>query len=230
MTNVVVFSGTKCISAPEGKKTESVSESLGLVPFQQKLPIITHTSQQVFNDYTVVVEGEINDIADFTNLIELFAYATENDQILLQLFCPGGSMETTEYLCRRMDECEAKIVVEIGLTCASGASAMAMHADDWHIYDSSTMMIHSCSYGTGYAKESDIHGMVEYTHQMNRDFVERTYSGFLTEQEMTDVLRNGHNMYFHADELRKRMPLYAAYRAEREALLMEQLEAEQQAA
>ena len=61
-------------------------------------------------------------------------------------------METCDYLCRRMDECEAKITVEIGFTCASAASAIALQADDWVIYDSSTMMIHSCSYSPGTEK------------------------------------------------------------------------------
>jgi len=219
MTKVTI---TATANAAEKKKADG-ADGMSLVPFERKMPIITHKEQHIYNGYVVLIEGEIGDIADFANLIELFAYATENDTILLQLFCPGGSMETTEYLCRRMDECAAKLIAEIGLTCASGASALAMHADEWHIYDSSTMMIHSCSYGTGYAKESDIHGMVDYTHKMNRDFVERTYTGFLTPQEMTDVLRNGHNMYFHADELRKREPLYREYLAEQQKAYYEAL-------
>ena len=223
MTSVVIAPVGQASQAPEKKKVDN-SDGMGVFPFQKQLPIITVQEQRTSTVYAVVIEGEINDIADFSNLIELFAYCTEYDKIVMQLFCPGGSMETTEYLCRRMDECAAEIFVEIGLTCASGASALAMHADDWHIYDSSTMMIHSCSYGTGYGKEMDISGMAEFTKRMNRDFIERNYSGFLTEQEMTDVLRNGHNLYFHADELRERFPKYAQYRAEQEERLFAEMQ------
>ncbi|MNP49607.1 hypothetical protein D3C76_1438020 [compost metagenome] len=107
-----------------------------------------------------------------------------------------------------MDECEAHITVEIGMTCASTASAIALQADDWVIYDSSTMMIHSCSYSPGYGKESDIRSRAEYTERLNREWVERTYQGFLFEDECFEVTDNGKDLYFFANDLRERIPLF----------------------
>jgi ATP-dependent protease ClpP protease subunit len=115
-----------------------------------------------------------------------------------------------------MDECRAKIIAEIGLTCASACSAIALHADEWVVYDSSTMMIHACSYSPGYGKESDVRLSVAYTERINREWVERTYAGFLTDEEFVQILDYGRDLYFHADDLRDRLPKYAAYRAEKE--------------
>jgi hypothetical protein len=78
------------------------------------------------------------------------------------------------------------------------------------------MMIHACSYSPGYGKESDVRLSVAYTERINREWVERTYAGFLTDEEFVQILDYGRDLYFHADDLRDRLPKYAAYRAEKE--------------
>ncbi|MNH02793.1 hypothetical protein D3C79_620390 [compost metagenome] len=122
-----------------------------------------------------------------------------------------------------MDECEAHIIVEIGMTCASAASAIALQADDWVIYDSSTMMVHACSYSPGYGKESDIRSRVEYTERLNREWLERTYQGFLWEDEMIEALDYGKDLYLFADDLRERMPLLKEYRKTSKARKLEEI-------
>lgn len=164
--------------------------------------------------YAIPLTGPIGEIHEYHELVNILAYATEADEIYIRLSSPGGSLETCDYLCRRMDECEAKITVEIGFTCASVASAIALQADDWVTYDSSTMMINSCSYSPGYGKESDIRGRVAFMERVNRDWFERTYHGLLAYEEFIDVLDNGKDLYFFADELRERMPIYNDYRKE----------------
>lgn len=122
-----------------------------------------------------------------------------------------------------MEECEAHKIVEIGLTCASATSAIALQADDWVIYDSSTMMAHSCSYSPGYGKESDIRSRMKYTERLNREWIERTYHGFLCADEMTDTLIYGQDLYLFADDLRERMPLFKEHRNAGKARLIEEI-------
>lgn len=57
---------------------------------------------------------------------------------------------------------------------------------------------------------------VAYTERINREWVERTYAGFLTDEEFVQILDYGRDLYFHADDLRDRLRKYAAYRAEKE--------------
>lgn len=166
--------------------------------------------------YWMPITVPIGEIDEFAEEVEVLASATKDDEVYIVLSSPGGSLETCDFLCRRMDECEGTIVVEIGLTCASAASAMALKADEWVVHDSSTMMVHACSYSPGYGKESDVRASVAYTERINREWVLRTYQGFLTEDEFTAILDNGKDLYFYADDLRERLPRYAEYRAERE--------------
>jgi hypothetical protein len=120
------------------------------------------------------------------------------------------------------------IIAEIGFTYASACSAISLHADEWIIHDSSTMMIHACSYSPGYGPESVIRTSVAFTERVNREWVYRTYRGFLTDEEFVAILDNGKDLYFHADDLRQRLPKYAAHRAELEEQQMANYQAEMQ--
>lgn len=179
--------------------------------------------QRASTQYVVPLTGPIGEIHEYVEFVNILAHAGEEDQVYVQLSSPGGSLETCDYLCRRMEECEAHITVEIGMTCASAASAIALQADDWVIYDSSTMMVHSCSYSPGYGKESDIRSRVEYTERLNREWLERTYQGFLWEDEMIEVLDYGKDFYLFADDLRERMPLLKEYRKASKARKIEEI-------
>lgn len=166
-------------------------------------------------EYTLRITRPIGEIDDFEEEIMALEEATENDVVIIQLSSPGGSLETCDFLCRRINECQAPVFVEIGLTCASAASAICLQADDWKISDSSTMMVHACSYSPGYGKESDVRSSVENTARINKEWVERTYKGFLTTEELEKVL-DGKDLYFYADDLRERLPAYLEFRGEQE--------------
>lgn len=173
--------------------------------------------------YTIPITGPIGEIYEYGELVSILADATEEDEVYIQLSSPGGSLETCDYLCHRMDECEAKIIVEIGFTCASVASAIALQADDWVIYDSSTMIIQPCSYSPGYGKESDIRAITEYMDRVNLGWMERTYQGFLFEDEIFEAVDCGKNLYLYANDLRERMPLFKEYRKQCKAQRIEKI-------
>ena len=85
------------------------------------------------------------------------------------------------------------------------------------------MLIHACSYSPGYGTESAVRASVAYTERINREWVLRTYAGFLTDEEFVQILDHGKDLYFFADDLRERLPKYAEYRAERDAKEFEEM-------
>lgn len=184
---------------------------LSAVPMMQPRRVITRSFTNQSTEYTIRITRPIGEIDDFEEEIMALEEATPDDVVMVQLSSPGGSLETCDFLCRRIQECKAPVFVEIGLTCASAASAICLQADDWKIQDSSTMMVHACSYSPGYGKESDVRSSVENTARINKEWVERTYNGFLTEEELQKVL-DGKDLYFYADDLRERLPKYREYR------------------
>lgn len=185
-----------------------------LIPLMQPKRVLTRTFNNT--EYKIRLCRPITEIDDFEEEIMALEEANEGDLVYVQLSSPGGSLETCDFLVRRMNECRASIVVEIGLTTASAASALCLQADEWIIHDSSTMMIHACSYSPGWGKEVDVFSSATYTNRINREWLERTYKGFLTDSELQQVL-DGKDLYFYADDLRERLPKYKEYREEMRA-------------
>lgn len=186
-----------------------------LLPMIHPQRVLTRTINST--EYKVRLARPITEIDDFADEIMVFEQANPDDIVMVQISSPGGSLETCDFLCRRMNECAAPIVVEIGLTCASAASALMLQADDWIIHDSSTVMVHACSWSPGYGKEVDIRASVNYTDRLNRDWLERTYRGFVKDEEF-QMLLDGKDLYFFADDLRERLPKYKEYREEVRAI------------
>lgn len=180
-----------------------------LIPFMEPQRVITRTMNNT--EYKIRLARPITDIDDFADEIMALESATPDDLVVVQISSPGGSLETCDFICRRMNECAAPIIVEIGLTCASAASALMLQADEWIINDSSTAMVHACSWSPGWGKEADLRASVLYTERLNREWVERTYKGFVTDEELTQIL-DGKDLYFFADDLRERLPKYKEYR------------------
>lgn len=186
-----------------------MSEDLKMIPMMQPRRVITRSFNNT--EYKIRIARPITEIDDFEEEIMALEEANDNDFVYMQISSPGGSLETCEFLCNRMKECRAPIVVEVGLCVASAASAMTLQADDWVIHDSSTMMVHACSYSPGYGKEVDVRTSVAYTERVNKEWVERTYRGFLNDQQLSMVL-DGKDLYFYADDLREMLPKYKEYR------------------
>jgi ATP-dependent protease ClpP protease subunit len=190
-----------------------MTDDLKMLPMIQPRRVITRSFNNT--EYKIRIARPITEIDDFEEEIMALEEANDNDFVYMQISSPGGSLETCEFLCNRMKECRAPIVVEIGLCVASAASAMTLQADDWVIHDSSTMMVHACSYSPGYGKEVDVRTSVAYTERVNKEWVERTYRGFLSDQQLSMVL-DGKDLYFYADDLREMLARYKEYRKENE--------------
>lgn len=191
--------------------TTKMTTDMQLMPLSQPRRVLTRVHQHV--EYTIRLTRLITEIDDFEEEIMALEEATENDIVIMQVSSPGGDLETCDFLCRRMQECRAPIVVEVGLMAASAASAIVLQADELIVHDSSAMLVHACSYSPGFGREADIFGAATYTNKMNREWLERTYSGFLTKEEIRQIL-DGKDLYLYADDLRERFPKYVAYREE----------------
>lgn len=200
--------------AESEKKVNDYPGDVVMLPLSGQRPKRITARQKVITEYVMPFTTPIGDIDEFGEEIEILTYAAEDDVVIMPISSPGGSLETCVYLCRRIRECAATIYAEIGLTCASAASAIALQADDWIIDDDSTMMIHACSYSPGYGTESAVRASVAYTERINREWVKRVYAGFLTDEEFLQILDHGKDLYFFADDLRDRLPKYQAYRLE----------------
>lgn len=165
-----------------------------------------------FTQYVIPITGSIGEIDEYGELTQILANATGNDEVYIQLSSSGGSLETCDYICRRLDECAAHIIVEIGLSCVGVACAIPFHADHWVIHDSSTMIITPLYYTPGWGKESDIRDHAKYMKTVHNNWIERTFNGVLSEEEKYELLVNGKALDFYADDLLSCLDAYQEHR------------------
>ena len=167
--------------------------------------------QSVVNEYTVRLARDITEPDDFHDEFALFAGAGPSDVVKLQICSHGGSMDTCHMITKSMQECEAKVVGWIGPTCASAGGAIALACDEWEVDEMSSLMIHTGSFAPGWGKSQDVVAGVLHQDKMIARFVRMTYTGFLNEEELNEVIK-GKELYFEGDELVERLQNFSDYR------------------
>lgn len=167
--------------------------------------------ENITRNYVIRICREITEVDDFDDEIQVLAGAGPNDTVQLILNTPGGSLETALILCKALRACEARTSAFIGWTCASAGTAIALACDEWEIDEYSSFMVHTASYGIGYQSTPNVAAAVQHSDKMISRFVENTYSGFLTPEEL-EIVKSGRDVYFEGEELAQRLGDFADYR------------------
>lgn len=163
-------------------------------------------------DYVIRLARGITEPDDFADEFQILAGAGPTDTVKMLLVTPGGSVDTCLMITKAMAECEAHITGWIGPQCASAGSAIALACDDWEVDDMSSLMIHTGSYSSGWGKAKDVLACTMHQDKMIARFVRLTYTGFLTPEEIEQVI-DGKELYFEVENgLVERLTAYAEYR------------------
>ncbi len=172
-----------------------------------------HAFEVVAYRYVLYIDGELRgDDPTIYDHYTVYSQATPNDVIELNIKSPGGCLYTAYQYISQMKTCQARIVGIPTNLCASGGSAILMHCDEWIIQDFARIMIHGIeSYGGG-GKPHDIHTSAEVLKEEEKDFLELNYKGFLTEEEISTIIRCKDDMTFNAAQIRERLENLIEYR------------------
>lgn len=182
----------------------------------------------VRRDYVIRIARDITEPDDFADELQILAAAEGDDTVRMLIVTPGGQLDTCTLLVKAMNECKAHITGWIGPTCASAGSAIALACDDWEVDEMSVLMIHTASFGHG-GKAPEVEAGIGSKLRQIRRWVTNTYSGFLTEEEIENVIA-GRDYWFDIDNgLLERLTAYGEYRdAARAAHYLALCEAEEE--
>jgi len=172
-------------------------------------PLIT-ARQRVSNEYDVSIRDAIDSNDYFADLIELLRTATQADVFHLYFSTDGGMLDATQELLAAMSVTEATVVGHLVNKAISAGSIIFLNCHEWQVYSGSFMMIHQMSYSAGGGNQN-VKGQVDFYARMNEKLVKNTYTGFLTPEEIQDVL-NGKDVYLEDVEVAERLEQYAEFR------------------
>lgn len=182
----------------------------GVMLEAEKPKLLIKAKPKTSNYYKVYIRDDIDSSDYFADLIELLYTASEDDVFNLYFSTNGGMLDATQELLAAMSVTQALIVGHLTNKAVSAGSIIFLNCHQCQVYAGSHMMIHQMSYSTGGGNQN-VKGQVDFYSKMNENLVRDNYIGFLTPEEIQDVL-NGKDVYLEDVEVAQRLPEYAEFR------------------
>lgn len=161
--------------------------------------------------HVIRIHEDITEPSNFSDEFDLINGASEHDTVVLDLCTAGGDLYTAMLFVRSLNSCAAHTIAILGPEVASAGSIIGLSCREWILDDTSSLMIHTSSYGI-MAKDTDIFEHANFSRQQLKRLYENVYSGFLSNEELSDVIK-GTPFYFDAETIADRLDNLQEYRA-----------------
>jgi ATP-dependent protease ClpP protease subunit len=152
--------------------------------------------------YRIYLNSQIEHAGQFTGALEVFARASEHDVVEVHLSTPGGSLDATDTFLQGMRECQARVIVKATGGVHSAGSIILLSADEFILSENFNCLIHNGSCGSG-GKFSDFVAESDAAKEYMQKVMRNTYEGFLTEQEIEDLMR-GRDFWLNGKQFMER--------------------------
>lgn len=162
-----------------------------------------HNRSRTFIDSDIYISGEVVGPEHYIDEFQTLREAKEGEEIRIILNTGGGSLATAVQFVNTMRNCLANITCIIEGECHSAGTLIFLAGHSWVVNPNCLMLIHNYSGGAG-GKGSEIlqHAMA------NNDWINKLYTdmyeGFLSEEELTEVLRN-QDVWLHSEQIEERL-------------------------
>lgn len=160
------------------------------------------TNSDVTHTHMIKLWEDIGPPSDYQEEIDLIDNARPEDTIVVDLCTDGGMMDTAALFNRALRNSAAHTVAIIGPSCSSAGSIIALSCKEFVIDSTSSLMLHTSSYGFGQSKDVDIFEHATFSRKSLRRLYEEVYSGFISQDQLEDVIK-GQPFYFDCEELEK---------------------------
>lgn len=181
-------------------------------------------NQKIINIY---ISQELIEPHLYVELFEKLRLATSTDTIFIYLNTPGGYIDTGVQLIHAMRNCQARIVCVLDGTVCSMGSLIFLAGDDFIVNDYSRLMFHNYSGGT-YGKGHEQITNLESTNEWYSTLLTEISTAFLTDEEITNIVTNGHDLWLNAEDVRSRLSDVVKYHESLLLVEQEELEIEQE--
>lgn len=167
--------------------------------------------------YTVMFDRDVGESVSFHEEFCVMESASEGDTVDVCISSVGGSVATISKFQDVVKNSKAHFHGKLTGYGFSAAGALFLLCHTQEVADLATMMIHTAQSGT-YGSAQGSEACAKMTQKQAITLINMVYKDFLTEEEISDVLK-GMEFWMEADEIRERLARRDAIRDERERLL-----------
>lgn len=187
-----------------------MTTKLSDVPFPLAALLGSKTPDQYINSvqrtashHDVFLDSDITEPSNYRELLALLFNSGEEDTITLFINSNGGHLDTAMAVVEGLKATQAHVTAVIIGACHSAASIISMYCHEVAVLDSAYSMVHTASFGA-HGSTGNVKAHTEFTVKQVERLLNETYEGFLSKEELAKV-KSGVELWFDADEIRKRM-------------------------
>ena len=155
--------------------------------------------------FTVQINGVIEHIYQFLEVLQLLDQADENDKIDLMLDTPGGCVFTTQYLLERVNSCKASVTTIASGLVASAGTFLWFFSKQRDVQDWALFMFHSSSHGDVGKTLAIQETSTEMVKYMQKTIKAMIADGILTAEEAGKIFRQKKDLFVPGKIVRARM-------------------------
>jgi len=165
--------------------------------WDHEVPIIK--TNDVYHAY---LYGGIEDPFMYSKLVYAIATLDKGEQFILHINTPGGVIDSALAICDAIKNTNGTVTIHLTGTVASAGTIIAMFADHLIVSDHLSFMVHNYSSGLA-GKGHELKAQQKFQDEHLNHFFRTTYAGFLTEEEMDDVI-DGRDMWLGSEDVKER--------------------------
>lgn len=167
---------------------------------------------QVHNQIDIYITGEIGNSEKYLPAYHTLVSASHDDIVYLHINSEGGNADTAIQFRHSIQNCPAMVVGVVQGTCMSAASMILLACDSFVVADFSILMCHNYR-GISAGKGSEMFDQITFTRKWSEDMVRDIYRGFLSEEEIVQVM-DGKDIWMDHHEARARLQKFLELREE----------------
>lgn len=166
------------------------------------LPIYTRTIP--IQIHKVMLDEPIGKPSYYRGIVNVLDAASENDIIEFHLITPGGNLDTALLIRDAIRTTAARTIAIVHGSVASAGTIPMLSCDDVMVMPLSTVMVHPATWGAVNTSKN----MSDYStfshNYLNRVYSE-VYEGFMTEQEISNMIDSNRDVWMEEDEVLNRL-------------------------
>jgi ATP-dependent protease ClpP protease subunit len=168
-----------------------------------------NTSEMTIRNHDVFIDSDIEEPAEYRDLISILFNANEGDSISIFINSGGGHMDTALAIVEGLKATSAHTTAILLGACHSAASIITMYCDEVAVTDSAYMMVHTAA-GGNFGTVSNAASQAAFINRKVNVLLDDTYNGFLSKEELEKV-RQGVEVWLDAEDIRTRFQSRVKY-------------------
>lgn len=211
------------------KLNEYEDEGIELMKMLGAPPKRTITRSMSFSEHHYPLTYTIESFEQVEELVKLLMTANSGDVVKIYICTAGGDLAVSEQIVACIADAQQRdvlVIAKLGFQVCSAGTFIALSCSDIEVSPNTQFMCHNWAQWGGYGATTHLIKDMEFSHKQSVRFMRDTYRGFLTTEELEDLIEHPKDIWFDAEEVLERWDNMQEFRRQEYENMTKELEEE----